>query len=440
MREPDGSVDLAEESSVPARTAPLTGRRFQFFVLTIAAMAVAVARFAIMPLQETIRGVLSLTDHQIALMLGPAAALPVMLGAIPLGLAIDRCSRVRLLLIFTTIDLAAALLAAIAHDFGTLFLSRCLLGLMGAAIGTTELSLVADIYPSSQRGRARAILNVGQYVGASIAFALGGALLAAFDLDDGWRWTLFWLTAPLMPVLLLILLLQEPTRAEVMVRGPSMREGFAELWRHRPVVLPLLVGLALIEIALNAALIWAAPALSRGFALTPAAVGGIMATTMMASGLFGPIVAGIVTDFCHRTGGPRRTIAVLSAVALLAAPAGLFAVMPNVASGSVLLIAFITIVAAAVLMGTTQFAVIIPNELRGLCFGIFVTVASVSSFAPVVVSVLSEMLGGPAMLGRSLSIVCLTSAVLCAATFAATSRHFPSSTANKNEENRGNVD
>jgi len=241
---------------------------------------------------------------------------------------------------------------------------------------------------------------------------------------------MYWVTGLLVLVVFSMLAMREPPQIGRVIENPSVREAWPELWRYRAVFVPLLAGKAMMQISLGAAYIWAASALSRNFGLAPDRIGALMATALLASGILGPIVGGPLADFCQRTGGPRRTIGVVSVVALLSAPAGFFGVMPGVASASVLLVVFFAIASATILMGSTLFTVVIPNELRGFGVTILFAVGTLAAFgvAPVTVSLLSGAIGGPAMIGKAMAAVSVTASLLGAAMFALGRRYFPRAT------------
>src|SRR5262245_38698972 len=79
-------------------------RILQLSLLTLAALAGSYARITLGPLQETMRLALGLSDNHMAVLQGPALALPMVIAAIPLGLLIDRYSRVRLLFVLTALS------------------------------------------------------------------------------------------------------------------------------------------------------------------------------------------------------------------------------------------------------------------------------------------------------------------------------------------------
>jgi len=154
------------------------GRGFQLLLLAFAMAGAGYTRTAISPLQEAMRLALSLSDNQMALLQGPVIGVPVALAAIPLGLLIDRTCRVRLLEVLLVLSVLGSLFTAFASSFSLLLLARGLAGVTGLGIVPVVFSILADLYPPAQRGRAVTVALIGQVAGNSAAFAFGGALLA----------------------------------------------------------------------------------------------------------------------------------------------------------------------------------------------------------------------------------------------------------------------
>jgi MFS family permease len=151
-----------------------------------------------------------------------------------------------------------------------------------------------------------------------------------------------------------------------------------------------------------------------------------MATGLMVSGILGPIAGGIAADLSQHGGGPRRTLWVLSALALITAPAALFGLMPGTASATGLLVTFMATACAVLVMGTALFTIVVPNELRGFCMATFTSATLVIGvgLGPVGVSYLSGAIGGPTTIGSALSIVGASAGVIAAGVFAMGGRHF----------------
>jgi MFS family permease len=397
-------------------------------LLVAAAMGAYYARYTIGPLQETMRAALNLSDNQIALLQGPALAVPMALAAIPLGFIIDRHSRVRLLLILVAGTLVGSVLTALTPNFAGLVAARGLVGFSSFAVNPVAISLLSDLYVPSQRGRATMMLSIGQVIGSSAAFALGGQLIAVFGAGpNGWRWALIELSAPLLLAVIAAFSMHEPPRSGTVVRNPSIRQALAELWRLRAIIATLGAGIVIVQIAEGAALVWAAPTLSRGFALAQDRVGTIMAAALLISGLVGAIAGGMMADFCQRTGGPRRTITALGGLAVLSALFGPFGIMPSAALASGLLVAFLTVGIMISVAGMALLTVVVPNELRGLCIAALVAGSLLVGFAvaPLTVSLLSTAMGGSEMVGKALAWVTVATSLLGAAAFVSASRSIP---------------
>lgn len=344
-----------------------------------------------------------------ALLQGVAMAVPVALAATPIGLAIDRGARNRMVFVLSVCTVAGSVLTALASSFDALFAARCLIGLAGPAVWMATMSLLADLYPAAQRGRANTVIVIGQCVGNSVAFALGGWLYSIVDPGpDAWRIALLGLAIPLAVITMMTLGIREPKRTEQTIQRPSIRQSFAHLLRYRGAIAPLLGGLAMLGVADGAAVTWAAPVFSRQFALSPERVGAIMGVVLLASGIVGPIVGGVLADSCQRRGGSRRTVTALAVLAAVTIPAAFFGMADTVTVSSALFFLFMMLSGATIVGGTTLFTIVVPNDVRGLCLSWLSASFLLLGFgaAPLMVSILSGALGGGTMIGSALGWVC----------------------------------
>ncbi|WP_445401343.1 MFS transporter [Streptomyces sp. LE64] len=119
---------------------------------------------------------------------------------VPMGAAGDRYGRRRLLLAGAVLFAGASVLAAYADSAQMLIGARALLGLAGATLMPSTLSLVRVMFPDpAQRGVAVAVVMMSFSVGTTVGPLLGGLLLEHF-----WWGSVFLLGVPVM-VLLLVL-------------------------------------------------------------------------------------------------------------------------------------------------------------------------------------------------------------------------------------------
>ena len=86
----------------------------------------------------------------------------------------------------------ASLLAAFSPSFWFLIGCRVLMGVGSAAVMTTSISMITDVFPSVRRGAAIGIQTMCSYVGFAAGPPLGGAMNDIF----GWG-SLFLLVVPI---------------------------------------------------------------------------------------------------------------------------------------------------------------------------------------------------------------------------------------------------
>ena len=192
--------------------------------------------------------------------------------------------------------------------------------------------------------------------------------------------------------------------------------------------MPLLAGVVFAEVAIAAVMVWAAPVLTRSFALAPGAVGAILAIAVPVGGVVGVgrwradgrLLPAVWWSASH--GDLRQWSG-----ATVYSGGGLFSVMPAVLPASAALVILIATLTAICIMGTAALTIVVPNELRGLCVAILTGVGALLAIAlaPLLVSLLSAQTGGPATIGSALAMVCVGTSVLAATTFAVGRRSFP---------------
>ncbi len=110
----------------------------------------------------------------------------------------DRVGRKRLLQIGIVLFAAASALAAFSQTSAQLIALRALMGLGAAMIMPSTLSIITDVFPREERGRAIGIWSAVAGLGIGMGPLIGGALLEAF-----WWGSVFLVNAPVAAVALL---------------------------------------------------------------------------------------------------------------------------------------------------------------------------------------------------------------------------------------------
>ncbi|GAA1658850.1 MFS transporter [Citricoccus zhacaiensis] len=144
---------------------------------------------------------------------------------VTMGNLADRIGRKKLLLIGSAAFGAASLMAAFAPTAEVLIVARLLLGVAGATIMPSTLSLIRNIFPDpTERTRAIALWSAAAASGIALGPLLGGALLENF-----WWGSVFLINLPVIALVLVFggVLLPEsrnpnPGRFDLISSGLSM--------------------------------------------------------------------------------------------------------------------------------------------------------------------------------------------------------------------------
>ena len=171
----------------PSRTDPVRVARWGLFVLTLVNLFNYLDRFVVASLVESLkRSELHLTDAQLG-WLATGFILVYMLTSPIFGTLGDRGKRPRLIAAGVAIWSLATALGGLARSYGSLFLARSTVGVGEAAYGTVSPALLADYFPTEQRGRVFAVFSAAIPIGSAAGYVLGGLV----DHYFGWRAAFF---------------------------------------------------------------------------------------------------------------------------------------------------------------------------------------------------------------------------------------------------------
>ncbi|MFJ1793268.1 MFS transporter [Kitasatospora griseola] len=170
-----------------------TGLGVLVLAVTLVAVDATVLSLAIPSITETLRP----SGTQL-LWIGDAYSFVLAGLLVSMGALSDRLGRKRVLLAGSAAFGVASLLAAYAPGPGWLILARALLGVAGATIMPSTLSLIRALFPDArERATAIGIWGAGATAGAALGPLVGGLLLEHF-----WWGSVFLLNLPVMVLLL----------------------------------------------------------------------------------------------------------------------------------------------------------------------------------------------------------------------------------------------
>ncbi|MDZ5649744.1 MFS transporter [Nitrospirillum sp. BR 11828] len=409
---------------------PIRQSWWPMLLLFLAANIYSIDKAIIGVLAEPIKADLAITDVQMGLLMGLAYTLLSGLCGLWLGTLVDRGKRRTVLgaaIILWSLSTAAG---AFAPDFAWFFIFRALVGLGEATVGPAALSLIADMFPPSRRGRALSTYLIGATIGTALSSIVPGWIVGAdlhlnipgFGRIIPWR-TAFLLCGMAGPFIgLLFFTVKEPHRRGMGATPASptkVADKLAYLWRQRNVVVPLFGGFCLHYIAFVGVTAWATPLLMRTFGVTLAGIANLMGLGMLAAGVSGYLLGGLATDsrYATRTRGGRMLImAILPIVALPCAFSG-HAPGVGVAIAMLAAISLATPMLNVATNATVQ--EIAPNDMRGFSYAVLTVAAALPAGAggPFAIAYVSQtILGDPGRIADSFLIValpCLVLASLC---------------------------
>lgn len=384
-------------------------------LISLIVLVAGLVRLGFSPVQEAAKLELGLSDYQISLIQGIAAALPMAIIAIPLGWLTDHSKRTRLMLILGVCWTAGMIGGAFAADFYSLFVARMLAGVGTMSLIPVAISVLADLSTPSQRGRAMLFLGMGNTLGPALAFVIGGALFTAFSGDltlpffdlSPWREALLSIGLVSLIGIVLQLLIREPVRHEVETAGSDIGTTLKALSRRWKFLLPLFIGQISVIMADAAAGVWAVPVMQRDLGLSVGEAAGLLGGILLIAGVMGPVIAGFVADRGHKSamrGGILIGAVVASAIGI---PAAVFPILDVAPAFAVVLFLLLAAGSVTGLVTATAIAVLVPNEERGLCLGAFMILGALIGLgiSPMLVTLGSQALGGEQHLGVSLAIV-----------------------------------
>lgn len=131
-------------------------------------------------------------------------ALTQALFQVPFGTMSDKIGRKSTLLLGLVIFLIGSIICAISDNIYMLMLGRFLQG--AGAIGSVITAMISDLVPEEVRGKAMAMMGASIALSFAAAMALGPVIGAAYGVS-----TLFWITAALSILAMLLLFTKVPT-------------------------------------------------------------------------------------------------------------------------------------------------------------------------------------------------------------------------------------
>ena len=381
-----------------------------------------------------IKADLGLSDTEMGLLLGPAFAVTFALAVIVVGPLVDRVSRRAIIGCGVAFWSVMCTATGVANTFGQVFATRVGVGVGEATLSPSAYSLIADYFPPRRLAMAMSVFTSGVFVGAGLAYLIGGLLVEAVQDAQPWSLPLVGDVRPWQRVFiilgvaglalaLLVPTIREPERGRTtgLRAGSSFGAGDARRWamRHRAAYLTFGVGIACYAIVNYATAFWFPSYFERSHQWSTSKIGVLMGVATAVFGTLGVLAGGRLADWLKTRGRTDGNLIVLIGSGLVSIAAGfpLF-----LATSEPVLIAslVVTSIVAAAPFGAAAAAAqeMTPPPMRGTASAVLVFLLNFIGLGlgpPLAAFLTDSVFGDPAMLGLSLLTVTVAGRALAAA-------------------------
>ena len=319
--------DLALASDTTREDSNQAGAWYGLTVLLIAYTVSFIDRTILSLLVGPIKADLGISDTQLSLLHGLAFAIFYTILGIPIARLADRYSRRWIISVGVFVWSLMTAACGLARSFWMLFFARVGGGVGEAALSPAAYSMIADYFAPSRLGRALGIYSAGVYVGAGLAFIIGGAVIQAIAAAPSltlpivgtvqmWQATFFIVGLPGVLVAGLTLSMREPARrtgakASSRAAAPkhaTVAELIAFLRAQRYTFGCHFLGYSLLALTFNGVIAWAPAYLVRVFDMSRGDIGAALGLSILVFGAVGIIAGGWVADMLSRRGHEDGTI------------------------------------------------------------------------------------------------------------------------------------
>lgn len=216
------------------------------------------------------------------------------------GARADKGSRKGLIALGVAVWSLATMASGLADTFAVMIAARVVVGVGEASYATLAPTIIDDLTPPQQKGRALAIFYLAIPVGSALGYVIGGFIEARW----GWRAAFYIAGGPGLVLSLACLLIVEPTRKLREAKGKVI-DGLRTLSKL-PLFRRAVLGYCAYTAALGAFAHWAPLFISERFPtqLTDEKANYYFGLITVVSGILGTVIGGQWADRMQRRGPP----------------------------------------------------------------------------------------------------------------------------------------
>ena len=290
-------------------------------VLTVVYAFSFISRQIFSLLVGPLRRDLHIGDTQISLLMGFSFALFYTFFGIAIGRLADTYSRRLIIAIGLILWSGFTAGCGLASTFTALLLLRMGVGVGEAALSPAAYSLITEYFPRDRLATALSVYSMGIYLGAGLAYLLGGLVVAYTSTQATWNIPLLGAIRPWQLILLLVglpgialtpllLTIREPVPHGAARRHTTVpiRQVFSYIFENRHTFLLHNVGFGLLSLSSYASGAWVPEFYRRNFHWSIGTIGVVYGSFVAVFGCIGIVSAGRVADYLRMRGRTNATL------------------------------------------------------------------------------------------------------------------------------------
>ena len=381
-------------------------------VLTLAYIFSFIDRQILNLMVDPIRRDLDISEKQMSLLMGASFAVFYTLLGIPLGRLADTRSRRAIIAVGIAVWSVMTAGCGLANTFWQLATMRMGVGVGEASLSPSAYSLIADYFRPERRSTAISVYSMGIYIGAGMAFILGGLVINSTSSQESflmplvgavrsWQLVFFVVGLPGLLVALLLLTIREPARkgarrakdGSMTVPPASPREVWAYLRDNRATSLYLNLGIGMVALFGYGAYSWIPTLFIRRHSWTPGQTGLVFGSIVAVCGTLGIVTGGRLADRLRQRGHVDANLRVALWGACAGLPFGvLFPLVSSAHWAAVLLAPVVFFMSMPFGVAPAAIQQMMPNTMRAQASALYLFVINLIGLGlgPTLVATLTE--------------------------------------------------
>jgi MFS family permease len=186
-------------------------------------------------------------------------------------------------------------------NFTQLFLARMGVGVGEAALSPAAYSMIADLFPKSKLAIANSVYNMGIFIGAGLAFLIGGLVVNIVKAEEvwivpligevyPWQVVFFFVGLPGILIVFLISRIKEPIRKGIDSDKATLTQTWAFILKNANTYININLGLGFLTLVNYATAAWIPSFFVRTHGWTASKAGVIYGILIVIFGTLGLLI------------------------------------------------------------------------------------------------------------------------------------------------------